>query len=150
MARDWMADLLTQTEARRANARLQAHMHQVATEKTGEMLAKLRERMKSDIERYAAGTGHSLTFTAQEEQSFEVRGDEFPAVFIRLEAGSAAIKVRTSVKKSATANERFSDLTIEIIAKAQDNLYYRIKGDDFRDVGDVSETLLSPLLSRLD
>lgn len=148
MDEDWMDDFLNERDARRGDSQHQAQLHNLALERTADMFRRLHDRIKGDIDKYTARTGHRVTFSSKGTYC-EVQTHEFPSIFLRLDLIHGGIQVRTSIRESSGAQNEPAESIIEIIAKGQDQIYFRLAGENLARESQVSARLLKPLLALL-
>ena len=151
MGKDWMTKFLNQRDVNRKTAERKAELDSLALAQIPETLKRLTRQMKSDLEQYnKASSGQHVEIKERpQDNSLEASCQNFPHFWLRLEPQKAGIGIALNVKKSSSDSTPRSEKTILVIAKAMDELYYRLDGTDYADESEVSEQILRPLLEVL-
>lgn len=144
MAKDWVEQLLKHKSQRYDDRERQAKLETIAVEGTPEMFRRLALRVRQDCERFAAAMGKRIGLNTQARE-MEVQSHDFPSFWLKIEATNYGINAYRSIQTSSShlPGEPL-ELKILIIARAVDQLFYRLDGQDYADESEVSEILLKP------
>jgi len=150
----WMEKLLADRENKRRDSERSSQLSSMATNATPDMLSRLSAQVAADTKKYAESTGDASisceTIPAAYADGFQVDRRALPTFSLNVGIDTSGIRYRETRRTSSSSPQAVSrEGTILIMARGQDELYYRIEGKDYGCESEVSEYFLRPLLSLL-
>jgi hypothetical protein len=147
----WVDELLGELDAKKQQQDYDSDLARAAIVATPEMFRRLRDQVGKDCYRYNERRHGNLEFIPQ-EYGFIVRHSPFPSFELTASAqhgSSGTIPYTGHRKNSSSAHEEKIEGNITVIAKGQDQFYYRLDGTDYASERAVSRELLRNLLAAL-
>jgi hypothetical protein len=115
------------------------------------MWRKLCDQVKSDVEKYSRATNTPIAIDLSHPEVLDINYEQYPHFRLRIGSRPPAITVWQDTKKNTDSTKKPpKESEILVVAKSQDELLYRVNGEDKIDEADVSEFLLKPLLEFIE
>jgi hypothetical protein len=148
---EWMDRFLGKQEHRRGQREADTMLLAVAISATPEMTTDLIKQLEEDLKQYTLATGNQIRFERTPTGAVIVRDGTFPAFSLHIDRdqrGQPVVHCKRIITQSSNSGSVPVSFDIQIIAKGQDDFWYRFQGEDQAREA-MSESLLTPLLSRL-
>jgi hypothetical protein len=151
MPKNWLEGFLRQQAKQRDDDERQRELDKLGEKATTSMFRKLKDQIENDVKRFnEARPERTIVLTVANDLRFRLSRPTFPVIGLEVwteTLGSIDYMSRVHAASSLKASENAGHILT--IAKSNDEIYYRMDGEDLTDESEVSEKLLTPLLSAL-
>jgi len=148
---DWLDEFFEEQDRAREKEQRQSQLDDLGRMASLSLFRQLWARVESDVNRFKEKThDEGIATSYVQGNGFTIQRPQFPTFQLNVKLETAGVmSYQTSIQVSRSLSRKLDEGQILTIAKAQDEIYYRVGGQDYADASDVSKLLLMPLFAIL-